>query len=179
MANHGRSVDTNIALDAFGGAYYNPLISNGNMGSYIGRIVIELWEKPNQKLTIANSALDVDPATWSDATQLAMMAAAVNGDEASLLERVAIALPDRVSDAKPDPLIGFHGQSAISSGGSDKSYVGRVMVELWAAPGKSDAQLLTYSADAVNGDHMTLLERVIAALPVRIAKVNKGRAFQR
>ncbi len=159
-----RTTTVSTAPDPFVGVYYQPILSGvKGTATYVGRAVVELWDAPDAK---------------SDAHQLTLSPAAVNGDHATLIERVAAALPRRLAiNTAPDPLAGFHGRPAISSGKPSNAYMGRVMVELWDAGNGDDTQLLTYSVDAANGDNARLLERIVVALPIRLAHVNTTRAF--
>jgi len=67
----------------------------------------------------------------------------------------------------PDPLAGRHGQPILSPGSPGATYAGRVVLELWEQAHADDAHQLTFTADAANGDHAALLERVASALPQR------------
>ncbi len=70
-----------------------------------------------------------------------------------------------VNSGAPDPLADFRHRPIIGEA-QGKTYVGRVIVELWedsSAP--DDARGIAMSADAVNGDHAALARRVAAALP--------------
>lgn len=88
-----------------------------------------------------------------------------------------------------DPLASYVGRPIISEGGANRKYIGRVIVELWEPVPQSgannsivinDVNSMAISADAApsataNGDHATLLDRVAAALPQRVAKGNPFR----
>jgi len=164
MSRTQRITAVSIAPDAFAGMYHRPILGGGKgTATYVGRVVVELLESPTAR---------------SDAHQLALSSGAVDGDHATLIERVAAALPRRLAlNSAPDPLAGFQGRPTISVETSGDTYVGRVMVELWDAGDGDDTRLLTYSADATNGVGATLLERVVVALPIRLAHVNTTRAF--
>jgi len=156
MSNNQRKTVIEIVPDPYAGMHGRPILTRQeHTGSYVGRAVIELWEKPG---------------TDDDVNQLTLSAGAVTGSNATLFARVAAALPNSRSSAAPDPLTEFQGRPTISVGGPPSIYVGRVMVELWEDPTISDAHLLTYAVDAATGDSRTLLARIAAALPIRLKK---------
>jgi len=88
-----------------------------------------------------------------------------------------------------DPLAAYAGRPIISGAVSNRKYIGRVIVELWELVPQSgqtspvvidDVDGIAISADATpsataSGDHATLLDRVAAALPQRVAKGNPFR----
>jgi hypothetical protein len=72
-----------------------------------------------------------------------------------------------------DPLAAYRKKPVISGAGSDTTYVGRVVIELWSDGGMSDdAQMIAITADAVDGKHANLLERVTDALTRRMQQGN-------
>jgi hypothetical protein len=72
-----------------------------------------------------------------------------------------------------DPLAGYRKQPIISRGGPNASYVGCVIIEFWEdATAHDDGDRLAISADAVDGNHAQLLDRIAAALPLRLRKGN-------
>lgn len=60
-----------------------PVISQGSGGTYVGRVVLELW--------------DASDGTGDDAGGLAITSDAADGDHSSLLNRVTSALPVKVA----------------------------------------------------------------------------------
>jgi hypothetical protein len=59
-----------------------------------------------------------------------------------------------------DPLQAYRKKPIISGAGSNTTYVGPVVIELWSDGGVSDdAKLIAITADAVDGKHAKLLER--------------------
>lgn len=72
-----------------------------------------------------------------------------------------------------DPLQPYRKTPIISRAGSNVTYVGRVVIELWSDGGVSDdSEMLAMTADAVDGNHAELLSRVAHALPHRMQKGN-------
>jgi hypothetical protein len=72
-----------------------------------------------------------------------------------------------------DPLAAYRKQPVISGAGSNATYVGRVVIELWSDGGVSDdAKMIAITADAVDGKHANLLERVALALTRRMQQGN-------
>jgi len=70
----------------------------------------------------------------------------------------------------PDPFAGFSGKPMFSGGGPTATYVGRVVIELWESPNMTDEQTMAITTDTTGSvDWKTLLQRVAAALPARIA----------
>lgn len=66
----------------------------------------------------------------------------------------------------PDPLADYRDRPIISRAGPSKTYVGRVIVELWEdQDNPDDAHSMTVSAEAHDGDNAALLKRVATALP--------------
>ena len=71
-----------------------------------------------------------------------------------------------------DPLANYQGQPIISRGSPTSTYLGRVVLELWQEGSTSnDADGLAVTADAVNENHNGLLQRVAAALPIRVSRM--------
>lgn len=65
-----------------------------------------------------------------------------------------------------DPLAAFHKKPIISSGGTDATYVGRIVIEMWDTPeARDDADRIAITSDAVDGKHADLLVRLAKALP--------------
>ncbi|HEY7343231.1 MAG TPA: hypothetical protein VH591_20330 [Ktedonobacterales bacterium] len=72
-----------------------------------------------------------------------------------------------------DPLAAYRKKPIISGAGSNATYMGRVVVELWSDGGVSDdAEMIAITADAVDGKHANLLERVTSALTRRMHQGN-------
>jgi len=74
-----------------------------------------------------------------------------------------------------DPLKGFYGKPIVSEEiPGENRYLGRIIVELYEAPDiSSDANGLAFTTDPAHQAGISaadLLERIAAALPVRIAK---------
>src|SRR5579884_95582 len=68
-----------------------------------------------------------------------------------------------------DPLVGYQNKPIISSGQGNQRYLGRVIVELWEdGSSHDDSYKIAYSARAIDGYNEKLVQRVAAALPVRI-----------
>jgi hypothetical protein len=151
-----------------------PVIGSGGANQqYLGRVVVELWE---------------DGSPRDDAQKLTISSDAVDGQHAKFCQRIAGALPARVqsdsastssapSSTSPggwvtttapvdDPLAAYQGKPVIASGGANQQYLGRVVVELWEDGSQiDDAQKLTISSDAVDGNHLQIRERIAKALP--------------
>ncbi len=131
----------------------------GLQSSYAGRVVVEVF----------------DGGSTSDANRLAYSVDAVGVARPALLQRVAAALPVLLSQgggASPDPLPQLHGRPLVGVERPGRSYVGRVVIELWNAPGVDDTQQLTYAVDAANGDNAAVVQRAAAALPIRLSSVS-------
>lgn len=74
-----------------------------------------------------------------------------------------------------DPLLPYRKKPIMSDAGPNATYVGRVVLELWSDGGVSDdAKMLAITADAVDGKHTQLLERVAQALS---RKMQQGNPF--
>jgi hypothetical protein len=72
-----------------------------------------------------------------------------------------------------DPLAPYRKTPVISGAGPNATYLGRVVVELWSDGGVSDdAQMIAITADAVDGKHANLLERVTRALTLQMQQGN-------
>lgn len=72
-----------------------------------------------------------------------------------------------------DPLAAYRKKPVISGAGSNATYVGRIVIELWSDGGVSDdAKMIAITADAVDGKHANLLERVSRALTRRMQQGN-------
>lgn len=72
-----------------------------------------------------------------------------------------------------DPLQGYRKKPIISGAGSNATYVGRVILELWSDGGVSDdAEMIAVTSDAADGQHAKLLERVAPALSRMMQKGN-------
>lgn len=72
-----------------------------------------------------------------------------------------------------DPLAAYRKRPVISGAGPNATYVGRVVIELWSDGGTSDdAQMIAITADAMDGKHANLLERVAQALTRRMQQGN-------
>lgn len=73
--------------DPLEGYHKKPIISRGGPNAtYLGRVVIELWD---------------DASSPDDAAKIAMAVDAVGGDHATFLERVASALTQRLQKGNP------------------------------------------------------------------------------
>ncbi len=80
------STSSYAATDPLAGLHSQPIISNGGADStFAGRVIIELWQKAGR----------------ADASGLAYVVEAIDGNHASLLNRVATALPLRLADNSP------------------------------------------------------------------------------
>lgn len=84
-----------------------------------------------------------------------------------------------VSSTK-DPLVSYIGKPVISDAGPNQKYIGRVIVELWELVPQNgqttpvvvndvDGIAVSTDATASGGHHAELLDRVVAALPQRVA----------
>ncbi len=71
--------------------------------------------------------------------------------------------------AATDPLVPYQGRPLISAGDDRSAYAGRVIIELWGRPNSSDAGGLAYQIDAVDGNNAALIQRIAAALPIRLS----------
>lgn len=72
-----------------------------------------------------------------------------------------------------DPLAAYRKKPVISGAGPNATYIGRVVIELWADTSVSDdADTIAITADAVDGKHANLLERVTLALTQRMQRGN-------
>jgi hypothetical protein len=72
-----------------------------------------------------------------------------------------------------DPLLPYRKKPIMSDAGPNATYVGRVILELWSDDGVTDdAKMLAISADAVDGKHTKLLERIAQALLHRMQQGN-------
>lgn len=72
-----------------------------------------------------------------------------------------------------DPLQPYRKQPIISGAGSNATYVGRVVIELWSDGGVSDdSEMIAVTADAVDGKHAQLLDRIAPALSRTMQKGN-------
>ncbi len=73
----------------------------------------------------------------------------------------------------PDIFGSVRGKPVLGTAGYTKRYVGRVVVELWepvtGAP--QDSRFMALTADAVDGNHKGLAERVGDALTAQIASI--------
>jgi hypothetical protein len=70
-----------------------------------------------------------------------------------------------------DPLLPYRGRPVISAGSAGR-YIGRVVIELWESESEpNDVNGLAFTTDTVQGDQQTLLQRVAAALPARLARM--------
>lgn len=77
------------------------------------------------------------------------------------------------SSPADDPLQAYRKKPIISHAGANATYVGRVVIELWSDSGVSDdAKMIAITADAVDGKHAKLLERIAPALSRRMQKGN-------
>lgn len=72
-----------------------------------------------------------------------------------------------------DPLAQFHGRPVVSSASSSSAtYLGRVVVELWAQEGHSDADGLALMLDVPSGiESRAFLQRIADALQTRIPRL--------
>jgi hypothetical protein len=74
-----------------------------------------------------------------------------------------------------DPLQAYRKKPIISHAGSDATYVGRIIIELWSDDNMTDdAEMIAITADAVDGKHAKLLDRITHALS---RKMQKGNPF--
>ena len=78
-------------VDPLEGYHGKPIISGGGSHDrYIGRVILELWERPR----------GADPGV-NDVNYFSMTSDATDGDAAGLLRRLADALPVRVARDHP------------------------------------------------------------------------------
>jgi hypothetical protein len=78
------------------------------------------------------------------------------------------------SDSAAEPLAPYAGTPILGSQGPGAVFLGRVVVEVWQQPGKAGSDPsrgISFSSEAVDGDHRGLLRRVAATLPQRVAKL--------
>lgn len=148
-----------VGPDPLKGLHGQPLIASpsqqGLQGSYAGRVVVEAFDGAS-----------------SEAAGLAYSVDAVSIARAELLQRVAAALPVLLSQggaASADPLPHLQGRPFVGVESPGITYVGRVIIELWDAPGMDDAQQLRYAVDAANGDAVAAARRAAASLPIRLS----------
>lgn len=73
-----------------------------------------------------------------------------------------------------DPLQAYRKKPVISRvGSSNATYLGRVVIELWSDGDVSDdAKMMAITADAVDGKHAKLLERITHALSRKLQQGN-------
>jgi hypothetical protein len=76
------------------------------------------------------------------------------------------------SDQAADPLAGFAGKPILAAQSAGATYLGRVVIEVWDTGRSHDPSFgLTFSSDAVDGNHRNLLRHVANGLPTRVAKL--------
>jgi len=151
--------------DPLKGLHGQPLIANpspqGIQSSYAGRVVVEVF----------------DGSVSSEAARLAYSVGAVGIARTELLQRVAAALPVLLSQggaASADPLPHLHGKPFVGAERPDHNYVGRVIIELWDAPGVEDARQFAYAVDAAKGDAAAVVQRAASSLPIRLSSINRS-----
>lgn len=76
------------------------------------------------------------------------------------------------STAVDDPLTGYDKKPVISRGGSNATYAGRVIIEMWDGVGRDDGDRIALVVGAIDGHHGEFLERVAAALTLRLQRGN-------
>lgn len=73
------------------------------------------------------------------------------------------------SAAISDPLANHHAVPIMAQTGPDSQFVGRVIIELFDdGSAKPDSNKIAFTADAVDGDHAALIQRVAEALVERV-----------
>jgi hypothetical protein len=138
--------------------------------TFVGRIVLELFESPYITSDANGFALIVGTGLRSG----------IKNEE--LARRVATALTTRAEGelrleeiTTAGPLANWEGKPFVGRADSDKTYVGRIIVELYEGPHiTSDANGLVLNVSpAIDSTitHEALLKRVAAAFPARAEKV--------
>jgi hypothetical protein len=70
-----------------------------------------------------------------------------------------------------DPLAQYAHKPMLAAAGKGAKYLGRVIIEVWETGNATDdSQRLTFSSEAVDGNHEALLTRVAAGLPKRVER---------
>jgi hypothetical protein len=74
----------------------------------------------------------------------------------------------------PDIFSGARGKPVLGAAGETKRYVGRVVVELWEpiVGEPEDYRFMAFTAEAVDGNHKDLAERVGSALMSQVSRTN-------
>lgn len=78
------------------------------------------------------------------------------------------------SDSSQEPLASYSGKPILASQGPAAVFLGRVVVEVWQTPGSVGSEPgrdLSFSSEAVDGNHSALLRRVAAGLAQRVAQL--------
>jgi hypothetical protein len=71
-----------------------------------------------------------------------------------------------------DPLQNYQKRPIISEAVPNTTYVGRVIIELWEDGSSPDDKMIAMTAEAVNGRHPQLLDRIAAALAKAMQRGN-------
>lgn len=96
MTNQQQKGSLGSAPDVFAGLHGQPIISAGTNGKYLGRVIIEFYENPNENSNNHSCAV----AIRSDPDGIAYSVDVAQGadlDHQTLLKRVASAFPERVA----------------------------------------------------------------------------------
>jgi len=134
-----------------------------------------------QPTSVGGAAQDLGPAPSADDIDDARreMLGGMDIDRARRGYEEQHAMPDssgtwnmETSTEVDDPLKGYDKKPVISRGGPNATYVGRVIIEMWDGVGRDDGDRIAMVVGAMDGHHGEFLERIAAALTLRLQRGN-------